>query len=419
MSSAASVRAVNRWASRIIPALLAGVVGFATYVVSKRVCVDYFLRYRHRSGTGIALLVLLFVFLVLVILTYIRLICVIVYNPGLEPRGQNAEPAKESTRPPAPGLQDDIEAQRYQGGPEGGHGGGGGYGGRDNDPNSPGLERFYSKNVFVCENDGLPRWCSSCRIWKPDRVHHSSEINRCVRKMDHYCPWVGGIISETSFKFFVQFVTYTAAFCVLCLVASVLCFRDRSRNNLSVDGCVIATIALASFFGLFTFGMSVLSIRYILLNLTNVEDLRQKSTVHQLAIRVPLSTEPGPQYYLISYPLPEPALKTPSSSSRDTANNPRDSLATRKFAVVKTQIGENPWDVGPYRNWVSVMGTNPFDWLFPIRHSPCVSGETNTSFYEMGPLHDELRTRYSLPALADEEHGAVTEMTEVRHAPGS
>lgn len=141
---------------------------------------DYYLRYRGRPGTAITLLVLLFVFLVLVICTYTRLILVIVYNPGLVPREEAAAAQREVRQ-----RKGDIEAQRYD------------EGGRDNDPNSPGLERFYSKDVFVCENDGLPRWCSSCRIWKPDRAHHSSEIDRCVRKMDHYCPWVGGIISET------------------------------------------------------------------------------------------------------------------------------------------------------------------------------------------------------------------------------
>jgi palmitoyltransferase len=146
--------------------------------------VNYYLRYQGRPGTAITLLVLLFVFLLLVICTYTRLILVIVYNPGLVPREEKSAPVKKSKRPNVRQHQDDIEAQRYDGG-------------RDNDPNSPGLERFYSKDVFVCENDGLPRWCSSCRIWKPDRAHHSSEIDRCVRKMDHYCPWVGGIISET------------------------------------------------------------------------------------------------------------------------------------------------------------------------------------------------------------------------------
>lgn len=206
----------------------------------------------------------------------------------------------------------------------------------------------------------------------------------------------------------------------MCLVASVLCFRDRRANGQPIDGFVIAVIALASFFGLFTFGMTTLSARYIFLNLTNVEDLRQKSTVHQLAIRVPLTTEPGPQYYLISYPLPEPGLnpKTQSASSRETGSNLRDSLAARKFAVVKTQLGENPWDVGSYKNWVSVMGSNMFDWLLPVRLSPCASAESNTSFYEMGPLYDELRTRYSLPPLSDDGHGAVSEMSEVGHTAG-
>lgn len=224
-----------------------------------------------------------------------------------------------------------------------------------------------------------------------------------------------------AFKFFVQFVAYATAFCIVCLVASVLCLRDRRRNDLPADGFNIAIIAMGSFFGFFAFGMTVLSTRYIFLNITNVENLRQKSTVHLLAIRVPLDTDPGPQCHLISYPLPEPALNpgTRSSSSRETnATTARDALASRRFAVVKTRLGENPWDVGLYRNWVSVMGTNALDWMLPIRHSPCADSESNVSFYEMGPLYDELRTRYSLPRLPDEGQGAGTEMVEVGHAAG-
>lgn len=66
----------------------------------------------------------------------------------------------------------------------------------DTNPDSPGLEAFYSKDVFVCESDGRPKWCSNCRQWKPDRTSHSSELGRCVRKMDHLCPWVGGMVAE-------------------------------------------------------------------------------------------------------------------------------------------------------------------------------------------------------------------------------
>lgn len=60
--------------------------------------------------------------------------------------------------------------------------------GRD-DPDCPGLEDFYSRDVFVCEQDGRPPWCKTCKNWKPDRAHHCREVGRCVRKMDHFCPW--------------------------------------------------------------------------------------------------------------------------------------------------------------------------------------------------------------------------------------
>ena len=52
-----------------------------------------------------------------------------------------------------------------------------------------GLESFYLKDVFVCQPDGKPAWCSVCCQFKTDRAHHCREVGRCVRKMDHFCPW--------------------------------------------------------------------------------------------------------------------------------------------------------------------------------------------------------------------------------------
>jgi palmitoyltransferase len=137
------------------------------------------------------LLVFHFVLLAIELAAYSRLILTILLDPGLIPRGEKyADLTKDGRQIAGRGPDgNDVEGQRYDD-METGHNG-------DVDPNSPGLERFYSKDVFICENDGLPRWCSSCKTWKPDRTHHSSDINRCVRKMDHFCPWVGGIISET------------------------------------------------------------------------------------------------------------------------------------------------------------------------------------------------------------------------------
>lgn len=138
------------------------------------------------NGAAIAILVLHFVFLLLMIYTYVRTLYNAIFDPGVVPLGPRAiqrqrPKSEEQTR--RPHGADAIERGAYAAGP-------------DNDPDSPGLEDFYYRDVFVCQTDGRPRWCSECCNWKQDRVHHSSEIGRCVYRMDHYCPWVGGMIGE-------------------------------------------------------------------------------------------------------------------------------------------------------------------------------------------------------------------------------
>lgn len=56
-------------------------------------------------------------------------------------------------------------------------------------PEPENLSEWYNREVFVCEPDGKPRWCWHCNCYKPDRSHHCSEVQRCVYKMDHFCPW--------------------------------------------------------------------------------------------------------------------------------------------------------------------------------------------------------------------------------------
>lgn len=166
--------------------------------------------------------------------------------------------------------------------------------------------------------------------------------------------------------------------------------------GLPVPGDIVAIVALAGFFGFFTGTMSLASMRYALINLTNVDVLRQRSTVHQLAIRIPRGTPSGAGYSTITYPLPQ----LPHLAQVDGLSE-RDLLATRSYAIVRTEMGENPWDLGSFRNWKSVMGNDVLDWFFPIRMSPCVGYENNESFYEMGPLYHELRLKYGLPEPAD------------------
>lgn len=200
-------------------------------------------------------------------------------------------------------------------------------------------------------------------------------------------------------------------FCIIAIVATVVCLQSKVRSGNGIDGVVVGALAVSALFGLFALTMTATSMRYILVNLTTVDYLKSKNVVHQLAIRVPHGTPPGQNYTIITYPLPKPTNGA-DPTGRNESPSSRDQLATRTFAIVKTEMGENPWDLGFYRNWKSVMGSNPIDWLLPLNQSPCAKHEDNESFYEMGPLYHTLRARFGLPEVTTTKKKGTAEMSE-------
>ena len=217
-----------------------------------------------------------------------------------------------------------------------------------------------------------------------------------------------------------QFTFYTTLYCVIVLAGAALCLKTLLRDGEPLDGFLVGQLALAGFFGIFTFSMTATSVRYICVNLTNVEYLKSKTLVYQLALRVPRHTPDGSNYRTITYPIPKPqsfssATQSPRSSDNMGSSEPvsaRDLLAQRTFAIVRTEKGENPFNLGTWRNWRSVMGTNILDWFLPFNKSPCETYENNVSFYEMSPLIQEVRLRFQLPDISGEKEGV--ELREFR-----
>lgn len=413
MARPISSQAATRWTIRIIPLFILGAFGFAKYVVIAHLCVNYIYRERREHGLAAALITLYFVFFTLTIVTYLRTFYTAHFRPGLVPlsdkrkdalrarehqegKGRGKGTAKDNDMNNSCIVQrkggDDEEQAQPDWMPV------------DMDPDSPGLETFYSKQMFICEPDGRPRWCSLCWDWKPDRASHSTELGRCVRKMDHLCPWVGGMVSERSFNWFVQFTSYCTLYTGVCLATAGYSLRKQLQDGLPVDGRIAAILGLAGLFCLFAIGMTMTSGKYVLENITNIDMLRAGAT-HHVAVRIPTTSPFSPQFTTVTYPLPLPATR--EDELRRRAENhgftiiPRDMHATHSFAVLRTEPGENPFDLGPWRNFKAVMGNSVLEWLLPIRHSPCCDHDSMVSDYEFGPLIGELKKRYNVPGAPD------------------
>lgn len=154
--------------------------------------------------------------------------------------------------------------------------------------------------------------------------------------------------------------------------------------------------------------MSASSLQFVLLNTTTIENLSRKTKVWQLAVHMPnLPSGTGPPpFRTITYgqPLPgAPDAKDPASTGQ-----PSD---PRTFAILHSKPGDNPWDLGYYRNFKSVMGDHWFDWLSPIKHSPCTRHDRLDCEFETGPVVERMKREAGIEAPSQ----VVTQEKPRRH----
>lgn len=145
-------------------------------------------------------------------------------------------------------------------------------------------------------------------------------------------------------------------------------------------------IERAVLFMLFSAGMSINTLHFAFLNTTTVDNLALGTRTQHFAVYSPnLASITGgynntPGFGTITYPLPA----TPCEPS-----------ARRTFAIVQTPVGTNAYRLpSMWANFRTVMGDHWYDWLLPVRSSPCCShrknGEKGGSMYVLGPVLERM-----------------------------
>uniref|UniRef100_A0A8R1I2R0 Palmitoyltransferase n=2 Tax=Caenorhabditis japonica TaxID=281687 RepID=A0A8R1I2R0_CAEJA len=130
--------------------------------------------------------------------------------------------------------------------------------------------------------------CQKCASIKPDRAHHCSVCERCIRRMDHHCPWVNNCVGEGNQKFFVLFTMYIALLSMHALYWGiwqfVLCVGTEWQHcsSLTPPGTTLLLIFLlfeSILFAIFTAVMFGTQISSICNDETTIESMKSRNAM--------------------------------------------------------------------------------------------------------------------------------------------
>ncbi|KAN0100355.1 DHHC palmitoyltransferase domain containing protein [Tylopilus felleus] len=169
---------------------------------------------------------------------------------------------------------------------------------------------------------GGPRHCRSCAKYKPPRSHHCRQCNRCVLRMDHHCPWVNNCIGYFNYGHFLRFLFYVDVTCTyhLSMVTRRVMDTMNTRYYNDLSG--------------FDFLLVVLNYVFV----------------------VPVILAVGAFSLYHFYNL--------TSNTTTIEGWEKDKAATLKRNG-KIQEIKFPYDVGVWKNTVSILGSNPLLWCCP------------------------------------------------------
>lgn len=227
-------------------------------------------------------------------------------------------------------------------------------------------------DIFMCNEAGMPFWCSNCQSVKVNRSHHSSTQNACIPRFDHFCILIGCNIGERNYKNFHHVVVLYFSYFIFIFV-SLTVFASRIKAYASIDGRLILDPNIVVLYIVTAFWLIMLApflvsqIISLKLNRTTIEDMngkRLKRLTRRSRKRKLSSDELDLERFLQRYV------------------NLRRSDGMR--VVLKLLPSDCPYDKGFYANCAELYGSrNPLWWFIPcFASTKTVESEFSFKFKE-------------------------------------
>ncbi|KAJ8673088.1 hypothetical protein QAD02_004349 [Eretmocerus hayati] len=152
--------------------------------------------------------------------------------------------------------------------------------------------------------------CTRCETYRPPRAHHCRICRRCIRKMDHHCPWINNCVGEKNQKYFIQFLVYVGALAVYAIglvISSWMYECPQCSNDIGIEQLRMLHSAIllveSILFGLFAVAILVYQFQAILEDETAVEKVQgvyvQRRNKHAFALLAQVCGKTHPIFWLL------------------------------------------------------------------------------------------------------------------------
>jgi len=113
-----------------------------------------------------------------------------------------------------------------------------------------------STNNLLKQNGEGYTICNRCDTYRPARAHHCRICKRCVRKLDHHCPWINNCVGEFNQKYFILFLFYigiTSLYAISFIIWSLVAFPQKSESHIihsiviCIESCLFGIFVVTVF----------------------------------------------------------------------------------------------------------------------------------------------------------------------------